>query len=72
MPEARIVSQLQLPTFEPGGKVKVRTQITYFVGISPPRTILLDQADPTDEEVDAAIRKDQAAPPPAAPRTINV
>lgn len=63
MAEARILSKLQLPRFEPGGQVTVRTQITYIVGIQPPRTIYIDKAEPSEDEIAAAIRKDQAEPP---------
>ena len=71
MPDARILSKVQLPRFEPGGNVKIQTQITYVVGIQPPRTIVLDNAEPSDEAVVAAIRQDQAQPPPAAPKTVS-
>jgi hypothetical protein len=72
MAEARIISRLQLPKFEPGGMVKVQTQLTYIVGIQPPRTIFIDNPNPTDEEIAEAIRADQAQPGPAAPKTIQI
>ncbi len=72
MAEARIISSIQLPRFGPSGQVRVQTQLTYTVGIQPPRTIFVDKADPTDDEIAAAIRYDQAAAPAAAPKTIQI
>lgn len=62
MPEARVISKLELPAFDPGGKMRIRTQLTYVVGIQPPRTIYIDKQDPTTDEIIAAIRADQAQP----------
>lgn len=71
MPEARVISRLEVPNFLPGGRVQVRTQVTYVVGIQPPRTIYLDKQDPSDDEIAEAIRNDQTAPPPASTGTIT-
>jgi hypothetical protein len=64
MPDARIISQLQVPDFQPGGRVAIRTQITYVIGITPPRTISLPIVDPTTDQIADAIRRDQAGPGP--------
>lgn len=72
MAEARIISRMQLPKFTAGGQVIVQTQVTYIIGIQPPRTIYLDIAEPTDDQIAEAIRADQANPPAGAPRTITI
>ena len=72
MPEARVISRLEVPNFMPGGRLQVQTQITYVMGIQPPRTIYLDKQNPTDEEVVAAIRADQSQPEPPGTGIIQI
>ena len=59
MAQARIIHRMQTPRLLGEGKVQVRTQITYQVGIQPPRTLYLDKPAPSDAEIADAIRVDQ-------------
>ena len=72
MPEVRIISRLDIPDFQAGGKVRVRTQITYVLGIQPPRTIYIDKQDPTEDEVIEALRADQAQPETPGTGILNI
>lgn len=72
MAEAKVISSLQLPKYGPGGTVTVQTQVTYIVGIQPPRTIVIDKAEPTDDEIAQAIRDDIIKPSTVGPRTIII
>lgn len=72
MPRVTIHSRSQIPGPNAPGAPELITQVIYSTDATAPRPVVIDKADPTDEEIAEAIRADLAALAERPPQQFEV